>query len=360
MQARNSIRFCQVIWIGIWVQVFLLTPTSASQEDRPLLVMLTQQDPTRPSGFDVVRSHLVDLPVTLTLEARGPGTQMGPLDWKTWAEETATRTGAGIVFWVDPTGSERLWLYVHRATGPKLSAREIGSPDDPPNRFESMATIVRAEARTLLESRQNVVTETEIAPTKKPPPPPNLQIRKDSTDRPSPARMGIDLSYGLTLQSTDALMAHGIRAGIRGYLTDRICFLLGYRFQLPTSIDHRSLTLEVTSHPLELGGALRWHKGANQFYWAFSALIDRMSWRVDPNNEQVKPGTNQRNVRFALSPSVGYSRQLTGRIHLFAAASLDLFVYQRSLTVEQDGEPEVLFEPWTTSPYLQVGLLLDI
>ena len=181
----------------------------------------------------------------------------------------------------------------------------------------------------------------------------------DKTAQPHTV-LDIAVSYGLAGYSKEVPVIHGGRVGVAAHLDKRTRFFLAYRLQMPFQVKTELLQIELFTHPLEVGSALECHWNAIYLRVGAYLLLDWVTWKITTRDEGVSRREDQLNLRIAAAPSAMIGWQPVRLVMIYVEGAADIFLYPNVFYYKENGENRKLVDPWTVSPYIQLGVRLFV
>jgi len=313
----------------------------------PTVVMIAPRDKPKVAQTlrEAVKAQLSD--VSLQLRVQEVESLPSPADCRlASARKLAGQRGVAAVFWFDP-GTNRVCLLFAPDRGGRLVNRRVtGSGEE--GRYEAVAVLVRTAVRDSHLPR--------AAEGARPGSPRVLWPRRQGRG-PGPARLELELAYGLELVDPAAELAHGLRLAAQVNLHRHWAVFLGFRLEARVVVDDSDGAVELQRYPVDAGVRGRWWIGALELGarlgvgFAYSRLVQRL-----PSTSSNAVGTTSEWLVFL--GAYGYvGVRPVDRLLLFAAVGARVYVVNAKYGLNGG---TVLLSPWPVQPSLLVGIGVDI
>lgn len=269
---------------------------------------------------------------------------------------------ARIVFWIDSTVTNRVILYFSVMERERILIREIGEREEGGEaRDETIGLIIRATIKTILEGK-DIGTH--------PPKPPEekekasseqqrVEIKADESEKVRGVLL-TQVTYLVSPSASDGVLAHGPALSLLVAPIKEVRIFLSYRFIYPIKvIDLVSLQLE--SHPLELGARYAWQWHRFSIGIGLSCLMDWISAFAYSSEPGFKPQQDIKTVGyFGLAPSLWVSVRLNNITNFVATVAADIYFWKTDFIVDVPAGGQSVLELWPVRPLFQLGLNFTI
>ncbi|MBN1771350.1 MAG: hypothetical protein JXB32_08825 [Deltaproteobacteria bacterium] len=301
--------------------------------------------------LEAVAAQLADMPVRLEVDRVEEFPAVLPQQVEV-ARAAAIRNDAVLVFWLDASLADQMFLYLSEPGGGRILVRTVESGGDA-ERVEAVALIVRGTIEAMLAGgRLGVETPTPPPPPPPPSPPP--------PPPPAPDLLGVRLAYALEFFSTDALAIHGLDLGILVHVYSGLSLFAGYRVVTDAETSSRGVALDVARNPMELGVQYAYQLGDWAFGGSVSALLDRLHGEATTTTATLVVRPPETRWLAGVGAAFHTSFRIAGTVHAFIDAGVDVYVDTVDYVVETTGGRWTMLTTWVARPRLLLGLAADL
>jgi hypothetical protein len=331
--------------------LFCLPRSGAAAPSAKVVVIVSRTDmEMSKKTIDVVHGQLGDLPVVLVTEwvIKFPD---GLRSQVNQARHLAEQNGAITVFWADLSMPEQIFLYISKPRGERILIRNIGTAGGSVEaRLEMLAIIVRNSVRAILEGG-----EIGIA-----------RPREGAEDLKGATKSTLEtgISYGFAPYSDGNNWLHGVRINLSYMANKWARIFLAYRVLFPVRVVDEHLSLEISSHPIEAGFAVRWRINDWQLSLGAAFFVDLVTVDVTSRSDSLTVEQPSIRALTGISPLLRVAWSPTRFVAVFFATQLDTvfnqpkYVYQSEGT--DDSTYDTIISPWVVRPFIHLGVTFTI
>ena len=353
----------------IWALFSLSDVCADEAQPRPRIILLTaaQQIVDSEEDLILIESQLEDLPVRFEVirqQNRGPdSTGSDEL-----AHKLANEDGVLAVVWLDGVNSNSIHFLLEGENGIRLFNRDLGENRAAAVQKESLALILRATVQALIE-------EQPSAPPSAQPPSPVADSQKvaiaetiggehrrsSAEESAKPSLVGVETAYAYRAYDESFPALSGFHMGVHVNLWAMLQLFVEY--ELRQSMQSSGSCVETTfrSHPISTGGRLFWRLKRLALGPYLTATVDVLRAETKSTCRQVNVDSKIAHAHVSLALGFFVDFRIHERLGLFLMGEGDLLIHgQRYVGPKEDGEKEVLLEPWRVQPALTVGLSIAL
>lgn len=323
-----------------------MVPSGASAGDEPEVILIASHETEEASASmaDAVGGQLSDLPVTFRVEWVD-GFEPLMASQVDEARALAKHSDAVAVIWSDLSDPSQVFIYIAEPHGERILVRSVEPEGEVmPMLVEALAVIVRYAVEAMIEGGEIGI---------KPPP----VVKKELIEKPShgPARLGVAVSYALSLYGPDQPLLHGARVALEVGIYRWLRGYIGYRIQPSMRFGDHLLSMTMNTHPMEIGIGMRIEKGQFRFEGGAGVVLDRLTWTVTPRDASIVATPPSARWLLGVSPYVSVGWAPRWFASMYFAVSLDIYGNEKRYVVASDVESWTVVAPWVVRPLFQLG-----
>lgn len=375
------------------------SPAEAQESSFRVALLVAEAEAEGAGAEAAIQSHLVDLPVDLVIE-RASGLAFEGVQLHSVAQDIAARLQSKAVFVADFRDPARIVLVVSIPKVGTTLIRHIDCAEETlSSRYEAAAVMIRGILVAMLgggeigihapPSPPSPVEEPDAAPPEEAPAPESpsetAPAKDESEPEPkpvappvspneTPSRFSAAAAYLMGFRfSEEQLMFHAIRFGVSATVFRQLRLHLAYRFTLPFNYDvsiigvdgPSSFLLQVSPHPIEVGGGWAWMRDAVSLRLGLAFVTDIVSWQSThfsgPLPSNVGPSVEDRGVRLAITPMASLGWVVSGSMVLYGAFSLDILLLRpRFQGYDPGGQLRTLSTARMFNPGVHLGVRFSV